>query len=187
MIYRSYKAEGIVLKRINIGEKDKLLTIFTKNLGKIVLIAKGIRSIHSKKAPHLELFTHTSFFAANGRNLDILTEAYTKESFMNLRTDLEKVAFAYSIAEILDRLCAERQEHKNIFDFLLITLRKLNKAENQNIREIIDEFTLHTLWDLGYLVRGKLLERSELQGYLAEVMEKNLKSDSLLTKINSNI
>lgn len=183
MIGRNYKAEGVVIKRVNFGEKDKLLTLFTKNFGKLLVLAKGIRAIHSKKAPHLELFTHVSFYVAIGRNLDIVTEAYTLESFPNLRKHLEKVAYTYSIAEVLDRLCAERQEHKNIFESLLVTLQKIDKDGETKIKKIVDEFILKTLWDLGFLVRGKILEGTDLQRFLEEVMEKNLKSDSLLSKI----
>lgn len=183
MIGRNYKAEGVVIKRVNIGEKDKIITIFTKNFGKLVLLAKGIRAINSKKAPHLELFTHVSFYAAIGRNLDIVTEAYTLETFTNLRKYLEKIAYTYSLAEVLDRLCAERQEHKEIFDSLLITLRKIDKDGETDIKKIVDEFVLQTLWNLGFLVRGKILAGVDLQRFLEEVMEKSLKSDSLLTKL----
>lgn len=182
---RSYKAEGIVLKRINFGEKDRLITVFTKNLGKVTLVAKGIRNIQSKKAPHLELFTHVSYFLATGRNLDIVTEAYTLESFPNLRKHLEKVAYAYSIIEVLDRLCAERQEHKTIYGLLLETLRKIDNVADGNIKPIIDDFMLKTLWELGYLVHGKVLAGTDLKRFLEEVMEKNLKSDSLLQKVIS--
>lgn len=180
---RNYKAEGIVLKRVNFGEKDKFLTIFSKNSGKITLLAKGIRNIQSKKAPHLELFTHVSFFVAAGRNLDIITEAYTLENFPHLRKNLKKIAFSYNIAEILDRICAEHQEHKNIYTLLVETLRIIDNNSDGNLKTVIDEFILKILWDLGYLVRGKTLPSDELKTYLEEVMEKSLKSDSLLAKI----
>lgn len=187
MIGRNYKAEGVVLKRVNFGEKDRILTVFTKNLGKITLVAKGIRNIHSKKAPHLELFTHVSFFAAKGKNIDIVTEAYTIETFPYLRKNLEKVAYTYSIIEVLDRLCAERQEHKNIFELLLITLRKINEDRATDVKKIVDEFILSTLWNLGFLIRGKVLIGVDLQRFLEEVMEKSLKSEVLLTKVTSTV
>lgn len=187
MIGRNYKAEGIVLKRVNCGEKDKLITIFTKNFGKLIVLAKGIRAIYSKKAPHLELFTHVSFYVAKGTNLDIVTEAYTLQTFPNLREALEKVAYAYNIVEILDRLCAEHQEHRNIYNLLLETLRRIDDNSDRNIKVIIDEFTLKTLWDLGFLAHGKILTGSNLQSFLEEVMEKNLKSEVLLTKVTSTI
>lgn len=183
-MYRTYKAEGVVIKRLNFGEKDKLVTIFTKNLGKLVLLAKGIRAINSKKAPHLEVFTHVSFYAAIGRNLDIVTEASTIQSFPILRKDLEKVAYAYNIVEILDRLCAERQEHRSIFDLVLCTLHKIDTESNGNIKYIADGFIREILWDLGYLVKGKIITGTELQDFLEDVMEKSLKSNVLLTKIS---
>lgn len=183
MTYRNYKAEGVVLKRINFGEKDKVVTIFTRNLGKISVLAKGIRNIQSRKAPHLELFTRVSFYAAVGKSLDIITEAYTLESFPNLRKNLEKVAYAYSIAEILDRLCAERQEHANIYVFLLETLRKIDAEKTGNVKAILTDFIQKILHYLGYLVKNKILLPDELKTYLEEVMEKTLKSDSLLSKI----
>lgn len=182
-MHRSYKAEGVVIKRLNFGEKDKLVTVFTKNLGKLVLLAKGIRAINSKKAPHLEVFTHVSFYAAIGRNLDIVTEAYTLQTFPNLRKNLEKVAYAYNIVEIIDRLCAERQEHRNIFDLVLSTLHKIDTNSDGNIKSIIDDFIRETLWDLGYLVKGKIIAGTDLQRFLEEVMEKSLKSNSLLNKV----
>ncbi len=182
-MYRTYKAEGVVLKRLNFGEKDKLVTVFTKNLGKLVLLAKGIRAINSKKAPHLEVFTHVSFYAAIGRNLDIMTEAYTVQTFPTLRKNLEKVAYAYNIVEIIDRLCAERQEHRNIFDLLISTLRKIDTNSDNNIKSITDDFIREILWDLGYLVKGKIIEGTQLHRFLEEVMEKSLKSNSLLNKV----
>lgn len=183
MTGRNYKTEGVVIKRINFSEKDKLVTIFTKNLGKIVVLAKGIRAIHSKKAPHLEPFTHVSCFIAVGKNLDIVTEAYTIETFPSFRKHLEKIAYAYNIVEVLDRLCAERQEHINLFEQLIATLRKVDSLIDNNIKPIIDDFILQTLWELGYLAKGKVLTGGDLQSYLAEVMEKSLKSDSLLSKV----
>lgn len=183
MIGKNYKAEGIVIRRVNFGEKDKLLTIFTKNFGKSVLLAKGIRAIHSKKAPHLELFTRVSFYAAIGRNIDIVTEAYTLEAYPNLRKNLEKVAFTYGVVEIIDRLCAEHQEHLMIYDLLTDTLKKIDANHDGKIKNIIDEYILKALWDLGYLVHGKKLEGADLQNFLEEVMEKSLKSNSLIHKV----
>lgn len=183
MTHRFYKTEGIVIKRVNFGEKDRLLTIFTYNFGKLVVIAKGIRAITSKKAPHLEIFTRVSFFAAIGRNIDIVTEAYTLEAFSNLRKNLEKVAFTYGVVEVIDRLCAERQEHVMIYDLLVSTLKKINACNNDSLKSINDEYILKALWDLGYLVHGKQLAGIQLQNFLEEVMEKSLKSNSLMAKI----
>jgi len=57
---RVYKTEAIVLKRVNVGEADKILTLYTPNPGKLSAIAKGVRRPKSKLGGHLELLTHSS-------------------------------------------------------------------------------------------------------------------------------
>ncbi|PIZ97846.1 MAG: DNA repair protein RecO, partial [Candidatus Levybacteria bacterium CG_4_10_14_0_2_um_filter_35_8] len=56
----SYKTEGIVIKRRNLGEADKILTIFTKRYGKIQVKAPGIRKINSRRSPHVELLNYSA-------------------------------------------------------------------------------------------------------------------------------
>jgi len=63
---RSYKAEGIILKRINFSEADKILTIFTKRHGKVRAIAKGVRRLTSRKAGSVELFNQAGLFLLEG-------------------------------------------------------------------------------------------------------------------------
>ncbi len=183
MVKRINKTEGVILKRNNLSEADKLLTVFTPGLGKITLLAKGIRKIHSRKAPHLELFNVVRLNIAKGRNLDIVTEAEGEIIYRNLRSDIDRVAYAYRIVEIIDRLCAERQEHPEIYGKLLTVLSKLNKEEITCLAEIVDRFTLNLLWDLGYLPRENQLAGDPLSKFLENVMERKLKSNKLLSRI----
>ena len=60
---RTYKTEGIILKRINFGEADRILTSYTKHFGKISLLAKGVRKITSRKGGNIELFNQTVLFS----------------------------------------------------------------------------------------------------------------------------
>ena len=183
MVKRTYKTEGIILKRNNLSEADKLLTVFTPRLGKITLLAKGIRKIHSRKAPHLELFNVAKLNIAKGRNLDIVTEAEMGTCYRNLRSNIDRVAYAYRIVEIIDRLCAEGQEHLKIYSDLLSVLDKLNRAEVAKLAEIVDRFTLNLLWELGFLPREKYLSGDPLSKFLESVTERKLKSDKLLSRI----
>ena len=85
---RSYPIEAIVLKRTDIGEADRILTLFTPNRGKMRAVAKGIRRPISKKAGHLELLNRSQLQIALGRNLDIVTQAEGRENFLHLRSEL---------------------------------------------------------------------------------------------------
>jgi DNA repair protein RecO (recombination protein O) len=182
-MYRSYKIEGIVIKRVNFAEADKVLTIFTKKQGKLVVLAKGIRKIKSRRAPHLELFHHIIAYIAIGRNFDIVTEVQTIDSFSHLRADLNLLAHTFQVIEEIDRLCPEKEEHGNVFTLLLSTLKQLDGKETINSQKIVDNFTLQLLWESGYLPRDKVLSGENLNQFLKTVMERDLKSNSLLLKI----
>ncbi|MEA3354871.1 MAG: DNA repair protein RecO, partial [Patescibacteria group bacterium] len=123
---RSYKLQTIVLKRINFSEADRLITVFSKNNGKVVLIAKGVRKLTSRKKGHLELFTHVKFQVAKTKGLGIITEAETINNFPNLRKNLNRVRIAYLLAELIDRMTAEWQEQEEVFDLLLKSFHTLN-------------------------------------------------------------
>lgn len=182
-MFHSYKIEGVVIKRINLGEADKILTIFTKEKGKIVVLAKGIRKIHSRKAPHLEPFSYVKAFVSNGKTFDLITEVETIENFSLIRLSLKRIAYGYQVAEVIDRLCAEREQSKSVFNLLVDFFKKMNQKEETNYEFLLDEFFSRLLWELGFLPRGKLLSGVALDNYLEKIMERNLKSKSLLSKL----
>ena len=72
---RSLKTEAIVLRHSDMGEADRLLTLFSRDAGIIRAVAKGVRRIHSKKAGHLEPFTRVSLMLARSHELWIVTQA----------------------------------------------------------------------------------------------------------------
>ncbi|MCJ7793073.1 MAG: DNA repair protein RecO, partial [Candidatus Marinimicrobia bacterium] len=92
---RTRKTEGIILKRSNYGEADRILTIYTKHYGKIKAMAKGVRRITSRKGGNVELFNQATLFLYKGRNLDLLTEVQVTKTFKEWRRNLKKVATAY--------------------------------------------------------------------------------------------
>lgn len=180
---KALATHAIVIKRVNFGEADKLLTIFTRKHGKLVVLAKGIRKINSRKAPHLEFFSYAKVLLTAGRTWDYLVEAQTIENFSFLRTKIDRIAQAFQMVEEVERLCAERQAHKNIFDLLLVSFQKLNDRKLLQTSGIVEEFTLNFLWELGYLPYGKVIPQETLYKYLEQVMEKSLKSKNLFDKL----
>ena len=180
---RCYKTSGIVIRRVNIGEADKLVTVITRYKGKIVALAKGIRKITSRKAPHLELLTLVKLSIVRGKTWDYIIEAETIETFSHVRSNLEKIAWAYKIIEQTDRLVSEGLENRVIFDMLISTLSDFNQIDNLNFRDLTDLYSLNLLWELGYLQKGRRMNGDSLDRYMEQVMEKTLKSCNLLSKI----
>jgi DNA repair protein RecO (recombination protein O) len=180
---RKYKLEGIILKRKNIHEADKIITLLSFTHGKVVLIAKGARKIKSRRASHLELFNKVDLTVYKSRNFVSVTEVQTIEGYPNIRSDIRNLAYVFRIAEILDRLCAENEENKYIYFLLCDFLKSINDSDSADIEIHSADLILRILWELGFLAQGKILKKEAINSYLEEILENRLKSNSLLSKV----
>ncbi|MGZ9234980.1 MAG: DNA repair protein RecO, partial [Anaerolineales bacterium] len=79
--FRSFRVDAVVLRHSDYGEADRLLTLYTRQLGKTRAVAKGARKIASRKAGHIEPFTHVKLQLAKGRDMLILTQADTVDAY----------------------------------------------------------------------------------------------------------
>lgn len=124
---RSFRAEAVVLRHANWGEADRILTLYTREMGKIRAIAKGARKIRSRKAGHLEPFTHVTAQFARSRELPIVTQVETIDPYLPIREDLSRTGYASYIMELLDRFTYE-QDGGNLplFHLLIDTLARLS-------------------------------------------------------------
>lgn len=124
--FRSFRVEAVVLRHADYGEADRLLTLYTRQLGKTRAIAKGARKIASRKAGHIEPFTHVRLQLAKGRDMLIVTQADTVDAYQPLREDLVLTSQAAYILELLDRFTYEDElENPVIFRLLTDTLSRL--------------------------------------------------------------
>ncbi len=142
---RLYRVEAVILRRRDIGEADRLLTIYTPTHGKAHVIAKGARKPTSRKAGHLELFTHSSLLIAKGQTLDIVTQAEALHTFRPLRESLERATFAHYAVELLDRFAAEGEENAPLFRLLVVTLQRICESSNLPLTLLFYELRLLAL------------------------------------------
>jgi DNA repair protein RecO (recombination protein O) len=115
---RLYGVEAIVIRRRDWGEADRLLTLFSREQGKLQAVAKGARKPTSRKAGHIELFTRTRLLIARSRSIDVITQAETVEAYRPLRESLEASTFAHYFAELLDRFTGEAEPDAPLYDLL---------------------------------------------------------------------
>lgn len=186
---RQYKVDAIVLKRINVKETDRILTVFTRTHGKLRLLAKGVRKISSKRGPHLEVFSHSAITVYAGRSMEQVSDVTTIESFGALRTDLSRISLAYYACELVDSLLADSQaEHANIFDLLLDVLRGLDRGDVHPYASST-RFTNEVLWSLGFMPREQTLTGAKLASFIESITERPMKSTSfakvLITQADS--
>ncbi len=146
--------EGIVLSHKNFGEADRLLTIYTKDFGKINCIAKGVKRPKSRKSGHVEIASWCKIFTARGKSLDILTEVELKKSFGHEDFSTTKANKIYHILELVDCLTPHNQKNTQVFDLLLSFLKKIDSGENFNL--ISSAFKLKLLAALGFFSADNL-------------------------------
>jgi DNA repair protein RecO (recombination protein O) len=146
---RVYRAEAVILRQRRLGEADRVLTLYTPQLGKLDAVAKGVRKQTSRKAGHLEPLTWASLLLAHGQNLDIVTQSETVESFLPLRVDLDRLARGMYVAELVDRFSEQRVENFAVFRLLAETLQRL--CATQSALDLpVRFFELHLLSAMGY-------------------------------------
>lgn len=174
-----FKTEGIVIKRKNFGETDRILTVFSKNKGKIQVIAKGVRKITSRRSPHVELLNLSQLSLHVGK-MPILTEAETINHYSLLKNDLKKAGYAFYICELIDGLLAEHQENRTIFNLLQRVLFDLEIEENPRRR--IKRFEQELIILLGFWPKERMfLEDSDR--FIEGLMERKIKTKRILPEI----
>lgn len=123
---RTLRVECVILRHSDWGEADRLLGLFTREAGKLRAVAKGARKPRSRKAGHLEPFTHVKLMLARGRDWWIVTQAETIDGFMPIRDDLVRTAYAAYIIELIDRFTYEEGENRALFQLLIDTLQRVS-------------------------------------------------------------
>jgi DNA repair protein RecO (recombination protein O) len=151
---RTYRTQAIVLGHFEYGEADRIVKLYSLEKGKFSAIAKGVRKISSRKAGHLEPFTHVNLFLAKGRDLDIITQAEAINLMMGLREDLQRMAQASYVVEVLDRFTYEEGPNPGLFRLLTQTLSRMET--HPKIETVIRYYEIRLLDLLGF--RPQLFE-----------------------------
>ncbi len=149
-----YSVQGIVLTSDKYRESDRLLTIYTREHGKIKVISRGSRKMSSKLSPHLEPLDYVSLMLVNGKVFITLTGSSKIEDFKNLKASGAFTLLALYLLELVNELVLENLPDDKIYKLLLDLLRYLNKNREGDkkffaAQEIILAFKLKLLEFLG--------------------------------------
>lgn len=172
---KNYRTEGIVIKRRNFGEADRIITIFTKRSGKLQVKAPGVRRITSRRSSHIELLNCCIFGLYEGKKYPIVTEVESSESFSNIKNNLGKIGVAYHLCELVDGLCAENQENMLVFSLLKNALEALSSDET-DADKLIAEFEIKLLNILGFYRGDYFPKNFNRTAFIEQILERRLKS-----------
>lgn len=140
-----YRTDAVVLGHRNLGEADKVLTLFSPDRGKIHVVARGVRRPRSSILAGTQLFCYSNFLILENKSLDSISQCEIKESFFRIRQSLETIAYGLYFAELLRASTPLEDKNKQLFDFFLKTMYLLQESENPEVLSRIYEIKLLAL------------------------------------------
>lgn len=144
-----YRTEAIVIGHKNLGEADKILTLFSPDRGIIRAVARGVRRPRNRLLGGSQMFTYGKYLIMQGRNLDNISQSEIIESFYKIRSNLEQMAYGLYFAELLRVSTPIEDKNRELFIFFLKTLYMLQ--EWQDIEFLCCIYELKLLAIQGFL------------------------------------
>jgi DNA repair protein RecO (recombination protein O) len=160
-----YRDEAVVLRTHKLGEADRIITLLTRQHGLVRAVARGVRRTSSRWGSRLEPFTHVDLQLAEGRSLDVVTQAETLTPFSRqLGLDYDRYTAGTVMLETAERLVAEEREPA-VQQFLLLVggLRAMAAGERQ-ATHVLDSYLLRSLAVAGYAASFDACARCGLAG-----------------------
>lgn len=169
------KDTAFVIKRVNVGEADKFITLYSQNNGKVEVLAKGVRKIKSRRASSIELLNLVCFQSVRTRKNFILTEVEVLNTFEHIKNDYTQMQIVFLMCELINALCAAGQVNDDVFHLMKNTLERIN--QDSAGQETFD-FQVKLLENLGFLDNRKqpIQNDHQLRSYIESIIEKKVKT-----------
>jgi DNA repair protein RecO (recombination protein O) len=176
---KHFKTEGIVIKRINFNDADQIVTVLTRDMGKINCVAKNSRRLKSKFCGRIELAYQVELTGFRGRNLDHLNEAEIADARQLFDLNLKTHSIIFYIMEITNKLLQESQQIDGVYHLLLYALDHLNHDQYKN-EVILYAYIIKLLTLLGFMAPWDRCARSNVKLNLAEPLYLNTRDGSVI-------
>lgn len=144
-----YNLEAVVIRSRNLGEADRLITLYSRQRGKVRAVARGARRPRNRLRAGAEVFTHGDYLLFANKGLDTISQCGIIESYRKIREDLVKAAAGAYVLELFDALTEEGEPKGDLFPFLLAVLQAL--TIDNDVELILRSVEVGLLARLGYL------------------------------------
>ncbi|KKS65673.1 MAG: repair protein RecO protein [Parcubacteria group bacterium GW2011_GWA1_42_7] len=176
-----YKTEGIIIRTADLGELDRLISIYTKGYGKILVRAISARKKESKLKGFLQNFTYARFSLAKSRTIDIVTDVEVINGFSYLHNHLNNLCCAFYFSELIDKLIAGPEMDENVWRLILRAFEVLDEPGKNlsQIRGLFEDKFLEFLGHPTLAMRGKETKMQKLN-YLQNLAGGKIRSFKFL-------
>lgn len=165
------KLTGVIINRRSLKENDRFLTIYTQEEGKILVYAKGVRSVKSKRGSQIDLFSHIKFELFEKNDRRTLTSVELVNGHHDSKISLANISRLFQIGELVDVLTAEHDPHKEVYELLVTALDHLSRFDTP---EYLFRFKKKLLSLLGYGDRP--LSPGEIDSFIDTLIEYPLRA-----------
>lgn len=146
----TYTTQAIVLKKIPAGEADAIAMLYTRDFGKLRVYVQGVKKESAKLKGHIESLSLVSVQFVIGTSGERLTYAQMLEPWRSIRSDFNRCAVAFYMAELVDKHCLVSQPDARIWELLMGSFVELDRMEMLVCNEFMDRFEREFLISLGY-------------------------------------
>jgi DNA repair protein RecO (recombination protein O) len=145
--------EAVVLRTKGLREADKIITIFSRERGKLRVMAYGVAKAKSRNRGAVQPLCHSKMLLYQGRNIDTVRQCAGLNYFTELLANLDKLMLGFYLCELVDILCAENEPNEPLFVLLLTTLKWLDHptVDYSGAEKLRAGFEIKMLGLLGYL------------------------------------
>ena len=177
------KLTGIILKKQNYREADQIVTVWSREAGKVRCLAKSLRLPKSKLNYALQDLSLVQIELAGRGTLPTLIGAVTLEQHHALKTDLLKMINAFYASELMLKMTADEHPNEPAFELLLAFFGELQSADTSNSFSLVDRFALELAQALGFGNPAKVESHTDVRTFIENLIERNIKSESLLNQM----
>lgn len=153
-MFISFNMLSLVLFRRDFREFDQIISLYTKEKGKIAVLARGVKKITSKNSAHLEPFSLVDAEIILGKELARLGAVQPINYFVNIRQDLQKSLAAGYVVSFLDKVLHEGEKDERLFSATLNFLEHLNLQSTICSLQLLDDYIVKLLHCLGYDIQA---------------------------------
>jgi len=176
------KLTGVILKKQNYREADQIITVWTKQAGKLRFLARGVRLTKSKLVYSLQDLSLAEMEITGSKHLPTLINAKTLKAFGLLRQDLVKIGIGLYAAELMLKMTGDEHPNAPAFSLLLDFLEQLDTHfENPDIYLSLDQFSLGLMSVLGFKAPQQVKTHRQIKDFIESILEREIKSESFLT------
>jgi DNA repair protein RecO (recombination protein O) len=165
------KTKGIVIKSIKYAEQDKIITVLTRDLGKITVMAKGAMRPKGNLGVVTRFLSCSAFSLFKGRDMYVLRDAEFITNYPGIEADIEKLTYCSHFTEMIADIVQEAQPNPEAVDPFLYAVIRMNTAKPEDYESIRILFELRSVFTMGYTPRleGCIACRSEIEekGYFS--------------------